>query len=111
MTDEEYVRTHWRAQAGQIGAGYWKVVGITSDRAIHLGDGSGNAEAWSAAAEYTRNRLEEIRQVDGEIILLRGMIALLASEQGDLTAPIYARTIARLEAILADLKRGMKEEV
>ena len=63
---------------------------------------------WASAAEFTRNRLEEIRQVEEEMMLLRSMVILLDSEPGDLTAPIYKRTLARLQAALAELKRGMK---
>jgi hypothetical protein len=63
---------------------------------------------WSAAAEFTRSRLEEIRQVEEEMMLLRSMVILLDSEPGDLTAPIYKRTLARLQAALAELKRGMR---
>jgi hypothetical protein len=65
-------------------------------------------EAWSAAAEYTRNRIEEIREVEEEMMLLRSMVILLDSEPGDLTAPIYRRTITRLQSALVELKRGMK---
>jgi hypothetical protein len=70
-------------------------------------DCKGFNEVWSSAAEFTRSRLEEIRQVEEEMMLLRSMVILLDSEPRDLTAPIYKRTLARLQAALEQLKRGM----
>jgi hypothetical protein len=61
-----------------------------------------------AAYGFTVEREKEIRQVEEEMLLLRSMVILLDSEPGDLTAPIYKRTLARLQAALAELKKGMK---
>jgi hypothetical protein len=106
MDDEEFVRAHWEeptyfrpAHVINVSSGY------TQDSVV---SGESEDAAWSAAAEFTRERLEQIRQIKQEMSLLGGMVVLLSVEPGDETAPIYQRTIARLEAALADLKRGMK---
>jgi hypothetical protein len=67
------------------------------------------SDAWKLAAEFTRERREQIRQVEEEIRLLQSMVILLSTERGDETAPVYKRTIARLGVALAELKRGLKE--
>ena len=63
--------------------------------------------SWAAAAEFTEQRLKDVRQVELEIALLRGLLFLLSAENGDLTAPIWERVLAREQAALADLKKGM----
>jgi hypothetical protein len=112
MSDEEYVRGVWEeANAGDDAAGvlagpYWVCI-YDRKRWFY---GHTEADAWSAAAEFTRNRLEQIKQVEEEIRLLQSMVILLRSEPMDATAPVYRRTIARLEAALAELRKGMKEQ-
>ena len=74
----------------------------------------------ASAAEFTRDRLEEIRQVEEEIRLLEGYnksnkscsensFAELRSREQHATSFITVRrTIVRLHAALAELKKGMK---
>ena len=59
--------------------------------------------------EEILEREGQIREVREEIALLRGMIMLLQSEPGDDTAPIYQRTINRLQEIVAELRKGMRQ--
>ena len=59
-------------------------------------------EAWASAAEYTRNRLEEIRQVEEEIALVDEQM------KSGVDWSRWNRIEMRLHAALADLKRGMK---
>jgi hypothetical protein len=122
MTDQEYVKEYWEsvryadtAISVLAGPHYVILPDYPAKRQFaayrHTAE-----EAWSAAAEYTRNRLEEIRKIKYEISLLE-----LIHAQGDRSEwhpmdheddqDALLRTVSRLEAILADLKRGMKEEV
>ena len=83
-----------------------------------------NFDSWAAAAEFTRNRLEEIRQVEREIEEL----LTFSGSGGDwcewgIEGPYVAdkevaslirgyttrcRILAREQAALAELKRGMR---
>ena len=63
-------------------------------------------EAWASAAEYTRNRLEEIRQVLRDIQFIQEYLDQSCDSSW---RPIAAQSIlARLQAALAELKKGMK---
>ncbi|HEX5426518.1 MAG TPA: hypothetical protein VFW94_23425 [Candidatus Acidoferrales bacterium] len=74
--------------------------------------------AWHAAAEFTRHRQEEIRQVEREIALLDSHVdgetfALIAvdiprPERIARDVATYGRILSRLKSIKADLQRGMK---
>ena len=68
----------------------------------------GIATACTAAAEFTEQRLKDVRQVEIEIALLRGLLFLLSAEPGDMTAPIWERVIVREQAALESLKKGMR---
>jgi hypothetical protein len=69
------------------------------------------SEAWDAAYAFICQREEEIRQVDEEIAYLQIVIDTQAKDCGvdgcGCDKP-FARTVARLQAIRADLVRGMK---
>jgi hypothetical protein len=83
---------------------------------------SGNhKDRWDAAAEFTRQRLEEIRRVDAEISWLKdGMwedglfeAMMRAGDEEWLAREIKhhyrgARILAREQELLAALKRGLK---
>lgn len=62
---------------------------------------------WSAAKEFTDERLEQIRLVEEEIEQIEDDI-----EDTRIHIPenieAYKRILGRLQAILGDLKRGMK---
>jgi len=72
-------------------------------------------EAWSAARAFTEKRLEQIRLLKYELSLQRLCLANYDSTPIDQRNPhdhdddrnAVARTIARLDSILADLQRGM----
>lgn len=66
---------------------------------------------WQAAADFTRQRLKEIEEVEIEIENLVADVSV-AMSVGDYRdeIPIYERTIHRLEAIRDQLKSGMKEQ-
>lgn len=85
-----------------------------------IGDAGVNFDSWAAAREFTDERLEEIRQIEAEMVTLDTFIGgaaavlLEAHKKGTDIRPIIVtrvrlnRTFRRLEAALAELKRGMK---
>jgi len=110
--DKEFVLEHWD---NGLDADY------TDDHQFFfIADIGVNFDSWSSAAEFTRKRLEEIRQVEEEIRLLEGYnksnkscsensFAELRSREQHATSFITVRrTIVRLHAALAELKKGMK---
>jgi hypothetical protein len=132
MTDKEYVKEHWvnchsfdhtECCGDENGEGTWRVSLEGTRTPWRKSEG----EAWYAAAEYTRNRLEEIRCMESEIRMVRfqcdraafdsmkvidGTCCTLSRELEGAYASCsfrWARILSRLESILADLKRGMKE--
>ena len=114
MIDEEYVQSKW---TGDCTAGNESYLGVFFNYKWNVSlnrdlfvfpQFETEEEAWTAAAEFTRQREEEIRKVDEEIALIRGLVILLRSEPGDLTTPIWQRVLVNEHAKLAELKRGMK---
>jgi hypothetical protein len=97
MTDEEFVRANWE-NVHRCDGSY---ILISKGGHRNFADFPG----WQAAAQFTRDRLEAIRQIEEEIEWLRGMCAW--REHG-IYGPRYDRILAREQAALADLKRGMK---
>jgi hypothetical protein len=80
-------------------------------------EGNQGVEHSEAAAMTERNamnanekavREKMIRDVREEMRMLESMVILLANERGDQTAPIFQRTIGRLQAIESELKKGLK---
>jgi hypothetical protein len=70
-------------------------------------------DSWSAAAEFTRARLEQIRQVEEEIALVtheykRATVCGVSMGGATGKALAWQRVIEREQAALAELKRGMK---
>ena len=61
----------------------------------------------ASAAEFTRNRLEEIRQVEEEICVIGDQIDG-ADRGGHPWGLVFRRIWEREKAALADLKRGIK---
>lgn len=68
---------------------------------------SSQHKALQAAKAYTDEHKRKREELEEEIMLQRSMIILLRSEPGDLTAPVYGRTLARLRQALKDLTKGM----
>ncbi len=86
MTDEEFVRGAWNLSRDAFGI----YLGGTSTSALFYA----SADGWSVARKFTEERLEVV-----------GKAAMVL--------PFYVdrceRILARLESILAEKKRGMKE--
>lgn len=105
MTDREYVESKWDEVHP---ANMFIFLGPYTD---------GNAySSWLAAAEFTRTREKQIAEVREEIDLLR--MVRVAFESAVKACPKdatwmndldkYQRILARMEAVLAELQRGMK---
>jgi|SRR5690242_9416995 len=106
MTDKEFVKQHWVTPGVySSGAGSWYAMNLYPGTERLGGCNlSSRKAAWKAAAEFTRQRLEEIRQVEQEIGITR--ILSLSLIGGDRS--LLEGVIARLEAALSDLRKGMK---
>ena len=115
--DERLVRKTWNSV--ELDSGRWGAsVKINCERP--LGVSSTKTDAWSAAAEFTRKRLEEIRQVEEEIKALArnsyvGYEYYYQVLEGvrDIVPRVrhhhaLSRILAREQAVLGALKKGMK---
>jgi hypothetical protein len=104
MTDEQFVREQWESVnwgASNLSRTQYGVIVYDDKDGIAFASKT-QAEAWSAAAAFTRERLEQIRQVEEEIETLQSLQVPLHK-----IAPLL-RCGNRAEKALADLKRGMK---
>ena len=109
MGDKAYVETHWiRAELCPSPSGYSISLGGRGYTRLcvpkHL---VRKAEyAWSKAAEVTRERLEEIRQVEYDIGFLEGFLNedIWKSFEREVKS-----NLTRAQVALADLKHGMRE--
>ena len=125
--DEKFVRDHWEVHVswGRTFPGHstptfhLKLPVIWHD-GLNVMFAQSAEKAWSAAAEFTRERLEQIRQIEEEYVVL-GANQIRAWREAGLCSDWsegrtfffvewvrIARTMSRLESILAGLKRGMK---
>lgn len=111
MTDEEYVLANWeraelcenRARAAfciSLGGREFTRASIP-ERVVDSAK-----LAWSAAAEFTRERLKQISEVEEEIGWMEADVDH-CTERGSSELVPY-RTLMRLEGIRNDLLRGMK---
>lgn len=108
MGDEAYVRSRWADVVRCDGSYRHYAKGtVLFILAPHVFIESAD---WKAAADFTEQREREIAEIDEEIMLLKSMIILLSAERGDMTAPVYQRTITRLESTKADLQCGMRRD-
>jgi hypothetical protein len=130
MANEQFVREHWSEPwlADSHDGKHYGIVLATASLAVWSKDRSGWAEfgtpeqAWSAAAAFTRERLEQIRQVEEEITQVGHALGkeiaqkredegagydVLASDDEDHVV-IWNRILAREQAALAELKKGMR---
>jgi hypothetical protein len=138
--DEKFVREHWAHVRSWVrdldsyGTDQFNVALYfdEKDAEHHSGDYfqrwqedndcKGFNEVWSSAAEFTRSRLEEIRQVEREIDRIENYFWSASNwqenlddleEQGQVVDAVRqqcadVRIVARLQAALAELKRGMR---
>ena len=113
MTDEKYLRDRWERIALEWGTLERKryVWVFAGGMFIPLRGFKTEAEAWSAARAFTEQREREIAEVEEEIAILNEGVELAASTDADerkYGIP-FKRILARLQAVLAELRRGMKE--
>jgi hypothetical protein len=112
--DKEFVLAHW-------GNGFDE--NYTDDHQFFfIADIGVNFDSWSSAAEFTRSRLEEIRQLERDIDRIENCFWSASNwqdnlddleEQGQVVDAVRqqcadVRIVSRLQAALAELKRGMK---
>ena len=108
MTDEEYVRARWERVLVCDGSyrHYAKgtiLLNWSNHQFYEFKD-------FSAARAFTENREREIAEVREEISEIEDDILSYSShDNADSFAVIYRRILARLQARLAELRRGMKE--
>ena len=121
MTDEEYVRSVWSdVWSFLCAAGTWYVCDANEELEVWEPT---EAEAWSAAAAFTRERQEEIRQLEREIEFFREwtddaakyfITVAAVGWDGDDMANIVrdkatkSRTLPRLQRELDNLQAGMR---
>jgi hypothetical protein len=126
LTDEEFVREHWESVRASfyLDSPYTFILVGRSDldtvQKFHSTH-HGFETAWAAAAEFTRERLEEIRQIEREIEILELALPLrLDSIEDHLLAAVEAtprlgrdfttlfRILKREQDALAALQNGMR---
>ena len=102
--DEKFVREHWPYlhQGEATNRIYLNGLDTNSSQTAFVD--------WAAAAEFTRQRLEEIRQTQEGIEIL-SRVGATGNTNGQLQdcARAIARILAREQELLASLKKGMKE--
>lgn len=118
-SDEQFVREHWQhvhyadtALSVLAGPHYVIIGGYSYGPLKFAAYRHTAAEAWQAAREFTEMRLEEIRQTEEEIDVIREGITLAGENEEDNKryGNPFRRILADEQAALADLRRGMKEE-
>lgn len=124
-TDEKFVRENWEyVELCFHPIVWWVIVGGDFGSRYALKNRGSDTEAWSEAAEFTRERLEEIRQVEREISEL---LAFCGTEEDwvkwcvdgpyvpnkEVSALIRnyitrSRVLAARKEALSELRKGMK---
>lgn len=119
MTDEEYVRAHF-PDAHELQGRYGTCI-VWLHQEVIVGD-------WAAAAEFVRDRLEQIRQLERQIEWCKAGLSdwydpiywhwdenereeesVVRTRASNARDDVTGRLIvARLESALAELRRGMK---
>lgn len=113
--DEEFVREHWKHISY-----HEPFVRIDQIEADHYDDRT--CVGWEDAAAFTRERLEQIRQLEADVALVDGIFkSAVRIVKGQINYDHYIsfvpeqvvecvrlqRILAREQAVLSDLKRGM----
>jgi hypothetical protein len=99
--DEQYVRSKWEPTAKVPCSEYASIV---LDDPYWLRLHSEEAPAWKGAAEFTREREEQIRQVEEEVRLLN----LIWPTYYPSDSETMKRILEREQATLAELKKGWR---
>ena len=105
---EAYVRSKWRMvyyfPETPADEGYLlQIFKDNSMREIYEEHSMSAEDAWDAAYAFTLAREEEVRQVEEEVALLKGWRYV---QEG--ISPQATRILAREQAALDELKRGMR---
>ena len=109
IKDEKFVKEHW------LGVYQGKVTRRIYRNGLDMIPNQISCLDWATAAEFTRQRLEEIRQVEEEIVLINEAKEILDADVNPNWMPRIQRQLkwqsilAREQKILASLRRGMKE--
>ena len=116
MTDEEYVRARWENvkcvdfYAGKNCAVQAWYVSLNARWSGRVGGTADDPEMWKEARAFTEQREREIAEVREEISEIEDdVLSYSAHDNADSFAVIYRRILARLQTVLAELRRGMKE--
>ena len=114
MTDREYVESVWpnvkECDGPFICTVYSCLDSCDLERVIQeLGNGKTLDKTYAAAAAFTRERLEKIRQVKEEIAWLE-MSILGARNLNVQYVPVSERILAREQSAPYELNRGIKPE-
>jgi hypothetical protein len=106
QSDEEFVRRHWTKIRTERDFGFhiW-FADPEGDPYLFVEEQRDAQKQWAAAAEFTRTRLEQIRQIEEEI---RWMTGIEWAGQVGYNAPTVARILAREQEALAELQKGMR---
>ncbi len=94
--NEKLVRETWGG-ADRLPSSFWLSL---------IGETLSDCDNWKHAADFTRERLEEVRQVEEELDQVVMMHTVHVAHS--IYEPIWDRIKSRLEAIRDDLKKGMK---
>jgi hypothetical protein len=98
FNDKEFVQAHW-GDGLDPDFSDDSIFFFVEDRGV-------NFDSWASAAEFTRNRLEEIAKLGSEIHAVERWLTECESE--GFLYPVRARILAREQTALAELKRGMR---
>jgi hypothetical protein len=111
MTDEMYVRSVWKRVEVSTFTGF-SIALRPGNWPVDLQGFEKELVAWKYAAEFTRQRLKEIQQVEDEIRICEGCLRFwqepLGTEYGGVIP--MRRILARELRALAELKRGLRTE-
>lgn len=109
IDDQEYVRSKWVRPTVEPHPYNepQRQVSVNCGGRCTVIYGSSDAWAWSAAAEFTCQREEEIRLREEEIELIEDEADDARNHIAE-TRDVFKRILAREQATLAELKRGMK---
>lgn len=113
--DEEFVRAHWeraefcpkpRSQEGCISLGGRGFTRLTVSDTIS-GYAGTESLAWQAAAEFTRERLEEVRLAKIDVAQVEHKLFISCGIDNCEQCASAKRILAREQAHLESLRRGM----
>ena len=106
MTDEEFVRENWIESVMPF---HLRTYEASRTYEVRVGGKvfspkpKNPTSAWAAAANFTREQLEQIQQIEEEIAWLTEHEAFYSGPE------IRDRIVAREESVLIKLRQGMKQ--